>query len=88
MEGKAIHRLSHQTVYGDSSHTQLPNPDSIVDAKSACWKEPDMAVSWEALPEPYKYRGRCLQPTIGLSSGYPVEELEKGLKELKGFATP
>jgi hypothetical protein len=47
-----------------------------------------MAVSWEALPKPYKYRIRCSQPTIGLSMGSPVEELEKGLKELKGFATP
>jgi hypothetical protein len=45
-----------------------------------------MAVSWETLPEPYKYRGRCSQPTIGWSTGSPIEELEKGLKELKGFA--
>jgi hypothetical protein len=29
-----------------------------------------------------------LQPTIGLSTGSPMEELEKGLKKLKGFATP
>jgi hypothetical protein len=56
--------------------------------RSACWKEPVIAVSWEYLPEPYKYRGGCSQPTIGLSVGCPTEELEKGLKELKGFATP
>jgi hypothetical protein len=24
-----------------------------------------MDVSWEAWSEPYRYRGRCLQPTIG-----------------------
>ena len=35
---------------------------------------------------PDKYRGECSQPTIGLSTGYPIEELEKELKELKGFA--
>jgi hypothetical protein len=29
----------------------------------------------------------CLQPTIGLSMGSPMEELEKGVKELKEFAT-
>jgi hypothetical protein len=29
-----------------------------------------------------------LQPTIELSMGTPVEELEKGLKELKWFSTP
>jgi hypothetical protein len=26
--------------------------------------------------------------TLGLSVGSPIEELEKGLKELKGFTTP
>jgi hypothetical protein len=28
-----------------------------------------------------------LQPTTGLNTGSPMEELEKGLKELKEFAT-
>jgi hypothetical protein len=42
-----------------------------------------MAVSWEALPEPYKYRGGCSQPTNGLSEGSPIEELDKGPKELR-----
>ena len=27
-----------------------------------------------------------MQPTLGLSAGFPVEELEEGLKELRGFA--
>jgi hypothetical protein len=26
--------------------------------RSACWQEPDIAVFWEALPEPDIYRGR------------------------------
>jgi len=56
--------------------------------RSACWQEPDLAVSWEALPEHDKYRGRRLQQTTELRMGSPVEELEKGLMELKGFATP
>jgi hypothetical protein len=30
----------------------------------------------------------CSQPTIGLSTGSPMEELEKVLKELKGSAAP
>ena len=51
------------------------------------WQEPDIAVPWEALPEPDKYRGGCSQPTIWLSMGTPIKELEKGLKDLKGFAT-
>ena len=48
----------------------------------ACWL--DIAVSWEALPEPDKYRGRCLQSTIVLSTGTAMEELGERLKELKG----
>jgi hypothetical protein len=32
---------------------------------------------------PEIYRCGCLQPTIGLSTGIPVEELREGLKELK-----
>jgi hypothetical protein len=45
-----------------------------------------MAVSCEALSEPDKYRGRCSQLTTGLSMVFPLEELEKGLKELRGFS--
>jgi hypothetical protein len=37
---------------------------------------------------PDKYRRGFSLPTIGVSTGTPMEELEKGLKELKGFATP
>jgi hypothetical protein len=44
--------------------------------------------SVSALPVSDKYRGGCSQPTIGLSTRFQVEELEKGLKELKGLAVP
>jgi hypothetical protein len=37
---------------------------------------------------PDKYRGGCSEPTIGLSTGFPMKELEKELKELNGFAAP
>ena len=47
-----------------------------------------MTVSQKARSEPYKYRGGCSQPIIGLSTRSPIEELKKGLKELKGFVTP
>jgi hypothetical protein len=40
------------------------------------------------LPDPEKYRGGWSQPRIELSTGTIMEELEKGLKEVKGFATP
>jgi hypothetical protein len=39
-------------------------------------------LSSEALPMPDKYRNGCLQPSIGLSTGSPMKELEKGPKEL------
>jgi hypothetical protein len=84
-EGKTIQRLLHlgiQPIYNNQTQTLLWM------SRSTYWLEPDIAVSWEALPEPDIYRGRCSQPTIELIMGFPMEELEKGLKELKGFATP
>ena len=37
---------------------------------------------------PDKYRGGYSQPAIGLSTWSSMEELEKGPKELKRFASP
>jgi hypothetical protein len=45
-----------------------------------------IAVSREALPESDQYRCKCPQPTIGLSTRTPMEELGEVLNELKGFA--
>jgi hypothetical protein len=56
--------------------------------RSACWQEPDIALSWKTLPEPEKHRGECSQPTIGLNPRLPMVELEKGLNEVKGFVSP
>jgi hypothetical protein len=56
--------------------------------RSACWQEPNIAVSWEALLEPDKYRCGCSLLTIELITVFPVEVLEKGPKKLKGFAIP
>ena len=47
-----------------------------------------MAGSGEAPPVSDKYRGRSLPPTIGLSTGFPMKELEKVPKEMKGSAAP
>ena len=84
-EGKAIQRLSQLGIhptYSYQTQTLFSMPPS------ACWQEPDIAASWEAVPEAEKYRGGYSEPTIGLIMGSPVEELEKGLKELKGVAVP
>ena len=72
-EGNAIQRLSHlgiHPIYTHQTQTLLWIP------RSTCWQEPDIAVSWEAMPVPNKYRGRCSHPAIGLSIGSPVEELD------------
>jgi hypothetical protein len=50
-------------------------------------KGPGIAVSYEAMPVPGKYRSECSQSSIGWNTGPPMEELEKVPKELKGFAT-
>jgi hypothetical protein len=54
---------------GDPFYIQLPNPDTVVDAKKCLLTGPFIAISWEALPEPDKYRGRYLQATIWSSMG-------------------
>jgi hypothetical protein len=84
-EGMTIQRMPHlgiPPIYNHQTQTLLWMP------RSAWWEEPDIAVSREALPESDKYRGGFSQPNFGLSTGSPMEELDKGLKELKGFAVP
>jgi hypothetical protein len=74
-EGKAIQRLPYLGIHPTCRHqtqTLLLMPRSA-----------DTAVSWEALPDPNQYRCGCLQSTKGLSTVTTMEELGKGLKELK-----
>jgi hypothetical protein len=52
-----------------------------MDDNNCLLTKPDIAVSREDPPVPDKYRGY-----IGLSTGSPMKELQKGPKELKGFA--
>ena len=52
-----------------------------------CGKDPDIAVSCEAMPGPSKHRSGCSQKAIGWITGSPMEELEKVPKGLKGAAT-
>ena len=51
-----------------------------------CWMDPVIAVSYEAMPVPGKYRSGCSQSAIGWNTGPPMEKLEKAPKELKGSA--
>jgi hypothetical protein len=74
--------LGIHPTYRHQTQTLLQMP------RSTCWQKPDIAVPWEALSEHNKCRGRCSQSTIGLSTGSPMRELGKGLKELKWFLTP
>ena len=84
-EGMTIQRLPHPGNHPINNHqtqTLLQMPTRV------CWQEPDIAVSWEALPVPGKYRCGYSQSSICLSTGSPMKELEKVSKELKGFAAP
>ena len=47
-----------------------------------------MLSSERPLPVPDNYRSACPQTAIGMSTGSPIEELEKGPKELKWFVAP
>jgi hypothetical protein len=84
-EGMTIQRLSKlgiHPMYSHQTQTLLWIPTR------ACWQEPDRALSWEVLPVPDKYRSGCSQPSIGLSLGSPMKNIEKVPKELKGFSAP
>jgi hypothetical protein len=75
------------TPPGNLSHNQPPNPDTIAYARKILLKYPGIAVSYEAMPVPGKYRSGCSQSSIRWNTGPPVEKLEKAPKELKGSAT-
>ena len=79
-----IQRLPHPGVHPIISHqtqTILHIPARF------CRKDPDIAVSCEAMPVPGKYRSGCSQSSIRWNTGPPMEKLEKAPKELKGSAT-
>jgi hypothetical protein len=61
---------------GDGSHNQSPNPDTIAHASKILLRDPDIAVSCEAMPVPGKYRSGCSQSSIGCNTGPPMEELQ------------
>ena len=71
----------------DSSHNQPPNPDTIAYASKILLKGPGIAVLYEAMPMPDKYRSGCSQSSIGRNTGPPMKELEKVPQELKGSTT-
>ena len=71
--GMTIQRLPHMgihPIYSNQPQTLLSMP------RSACWSEPHIAVSWEAMPVPEKYRCGFSQPTIKLSTTSPMKEVK------------
>ena len=84
-EGKPIQRPPHLVIHPIYSHkiqTLLLVPTRT------CSLELDIAVTWEALLVHDKYRVENSQPAIELNTGSPMDEIVKGPKELKGFASP
>jgi hypothetical protein len=62
---------------GDPSHNQPPNADTIAYASKIFLKDPDIAVSFEAMPVTVQHKSGYAQSAIGLNTGPPMEELEK-----------
>jgi hypothetical protein len=82
-EGRTIQRLPHPGIHSINNHqtqTLFHIPTRF------CRQDPDIAVSCEAMPVPGKYRSGCSQSSIGWNTGFPMKELEKVLKEMKGSA--
>jgi hypothetical protein len=75
MKGWTIYRLSYPGIHPIIS-LQTLTPALHTPARF-CWKEPDIAISCEAMPGPSKHRSGCSQSAIGWNTGPPMEELEK-----------
>jgi hypothetical protein len=67
--------------------TRFFQKQAVWDTSGRHIKDPDIAVSWEAIPGPSKHRSGCSQSAIGWITGPPMEELEIIPKKLKGSAT-
>ena len=82
-KGWTIQRLLHLGIHPLISHQM-----QVLSHISArfCSKDPDIAVSFEAMPVPGKHRSGCSQSGIEWNTGPPME-LEKLPKELKVSAT-
>jgi hypothetical protein len=74
MKGWTIHRLPHPGIHPIISHQ----------TQTLLHMDPDIAVSYEVMPVPGKYRSGYSQSSIKWNTGPPMEELEKVPKELKG----
>jgi len=70
-EGKTIQRLPNMGIHSTSSQQ---TQSLLRMPRGACCQKPEKIVSWEALPEPDKYRGGCSQPCIGLRMGFSTED--------------
>jgi hypothetical protein len=53
----------------------------------SCSRDPVIAVLYEDMPVPGKYRSGCSQSSIRRNTGPPIEKDEKAPKELKESAT-
>ena len=74
MEGRTIQRLPHSGIHPINNYqtqTLLHMPARF------CWQNPDIAISWEAMPVLGKYRSGCSQSSIGWDTGPPIKEIEK-----------
>ena len=79
MKGWTIQRLPHPGIHPIINHqtqTLLHMPARF------CWRDPDIAVSCEAMPVPGKHRSEYSQSAIGSNTGPSLEELEKGTTTL------
>jgi hypothetical protein len=68
-ERRTIQRLPYPGIHPinkDKTQTLLHRPTGF------CWQDPDIAVSFEAVPVPGKYRSGCSQSSIRLNTGHPL----------------
>jgi hypothetical protein len=82
--GRTIQRLPHLWIHPIDNHqTQT----LLHMSEKVCLQDSDIALFYESMPMPGKYRSGCLQLSIGWNTGPLMKELEKVPKELKRSAT-
>jgi hypothetical protein len=73
-KGWTIHPGIHPII-NHQTQTLLHMPERF------CCRDPIIAVSYEAIPVPGKYRSGCSQSSIRWNTGPPMEKLEKAPRE-------
>jgi len=75
----------NECSWGYSPYTHShQTPTILLMPRTACWQEPDIAVSWEAQPEHDKYRGWMLTANHWTENRVPIARVRERIEGAEG----